>query len=140
MLINASLGAIMKNMESIEDIDSIESIKNDDHIDDVKSVKKMKIMIDGVFYSKEILDFEKILKNIADMLGNDVIVRSLEFPEIGAVVGDTYYYRCGFTLDKELKECNSIPSRAELDEIKNKIAKLFPNNTIIYSLNCEIYE
>ncbi len=97
----------------------------------------MKIMIDGVFYNKEIIDFEKILRGILKIVGEDIITRSLEFPEIGAVVGDTYYYRCGFTLDKEIDE---MLSRAELDEIKEKIKNLFPEDTIVYSLNCEIYE
>ena len=94
-------------------------------------------MIDGVFYNKEIIDFENILKGIIEIVGEDIITRSLEFPEIGAVVGDTYYYRCGFTLDKEIDE---MLSRAELDEIKEKIKNLFPEDTIVYSLNCEIYE
>ncbi|WP_421077614.1 hypothetical protein Mjas_07850 [Methanothermococcus sp. Ax23] len=97
----------------------------------------MKIMIDGVFYNKEIIDFENILKGIIEIVGEDIITRSLEFPEIGAVVGDTYYYRCGFTLDKEIDE---MLSSAELDEIKEKIKNLFPEDTIVYSLNCEIYE
>ncbi len=97
----------------------------------------MKIMIDGVFYNKNPVDFENILKRITDIVGNDVIVRSLEFPEIGAIVGDSYYYRCGFILDKKInKELN----REELDKLKNDIIKLFPNDTIIYTLNCEIYE
>ena len=99
--------------------------------------EKMKVMIDGVFYNKEIIDFENILKGIIEIVGEDIITRSLEFPEIGAVVGDTYYYRCGFTLDKEIDE---MLSRAELDEIKEKIKNLFPEDTIVYSLNCEIYE
>ena len=94
-------------------------------------------MIDGVFYNKEIIDFENLLKGIIEIVGEDIITRSLEFPEIGAVVGDTYYYRCGFTLDKEIDE---MLSRAELDEIKEKIKNLFPEDTIVYSLNCEIYE
>ena len=97
----------------------------------------MKIMIDGVFYNKEVIDFESILKGIMGIVGEDVITRSLEFPEIGAVVGDTYYYRCGFTLDKEIDEESS---GEELDKIKEDIIKLFPKDTIVYSLNCEIYE
>ncbi|AEH07486.1 hypothetical protein [Methanothermococcus okinawensis] len=97
----------------------------------------MKIMIDGVFYNKEVINFENILKEILNILGEDVIARSVEFPEIGAVIGDTYYYRCGFTLDKEI---DKSLSRAELDEIKEKIKKLFPEDTYVYSLNCEIYE
>ena len=59
----------------------------------------MKIMINGVFYTKEKIDFKKILEEVVKILGEDVVARSIEFPEIGAVVGDTYYYRCGFALE-----------------------------------------
>lgn len=97
----------------------------------------MKLMIDGVFYNREVIDFESIMRGIMGIVGEDIITRSLEFPEIGAVVGDTYYYRCGFTLDKEL---NERLDREELDKIKGDIIKLFPKDTLIYSLNCEIYE
>jgi len=95
----------------------------------------MKLCVDGVFYSKEPLDFKKILEEIVEILGEDVKVLSLEFPEIAAIVEDAYYYRCGFMLDKELKE--EIP-KEELNEIKEKIKKLFPEDTIIYTLNCEV--
>ncbi|AEF95608.1 hypothetical protein [Methanotorris igneus] len=95
----------------------------------------MKLCVDGVFYSREPLNFKKILEGIVEILGEDVKVLSLEFPEIAAIVGDTYYYRCGFMLDKELEE--EIPED-ELKKIKEKIKKLFPEDTIIYTLNCEI--
>lgn len=97
----------------------------------------MKIMIDGVFYTKEKIDFKKILEGIVEILGEDVVVRSLEFPEIGMVVGDTYYYRCGFTLDKEVKY---KPEERELKEIRERIKKLFPKGTIVYTLKCELDE
>ena len=97
----------------------------------------MKIMIDGVFYNKEIIDFKGILNGIIEIVGEDVVSRNLEFPEIGAIVGDTYYYRCGFILDKEVE---NKPSDEELKEIKEKIKNLFPKDTIIYTLNCEVYE
>ncbi|MBW9222351.1 hypothetical protein KKP97_04805 [Methanothermococcus sp. SCGC AD-155-C09] len=97
----------------------------------------MKIMIDGVFYNKEIIDFKEILNGIIEIVGEDVISRNLEFPEIGAIVGDTYYYRCGFILDKEVE---NKPSDEELKEIKEKIKNLFPKDTLIYTLNCEVYE
>ena len=97
----------------------------------------MKIMIDGVFYNKEIIDFKEILNGIIEIVGEDVVSRNLEFPEIGAIVGDTYYYRCGFILDKEVE---NKPSDKELKEIKEKIKNLFPKDTIIYTLNCEVYE
>ncbi|MBW9223721.1 hypothetical protein KKP90_03970 [Methanothermococcus sp. SCGC AD-155-E23] len=97
----------------------------------------MKIMIDGVFYTREKIDFKRILEGILEILGEDVVVRSLEFPEIGMVVGDTYYYRCGFTLDKEVKY---RPEEEELREIREKIKNLFPKDTIVYSLKCELYE
>ena len=64
----------------------------------------MKLCVDGVFYSREPLDFKKILEEIVEILGEDVKVLSLEFPEIAAIVEDAYYYRCGFMLDKELEE------------------------------------
>ena len=97
----------------------------------------MKIMIDGVFYNKEIIDFKGILNGIIEIVGEDVVSRNLEFPEIGAIVGDTYYYRCGFILDKEVE---NKPSDKELREIKEKIKNLFPKDTLIYTLNCEVYE
>lgn len=97
----------------------------------------MKIMIDGVFYTKEKIDFKKILEGMVEILGEDVVVRSLEFPEIGMVVGDTYYYRCGFTLDKEVKY---KPEERELKEIRERIKKLFPKGTIVYTLKCELDE
>lgn len=97
----------------------------------------MKIMIDGVFYTKEKIDFKKILEGIVEILGEDVVVRSIEFPEIGMVVGDTYYYRCGFTLDKEVKY---KPEERELKEIRERIKKLFPKGTIVYTLKCELDE
>ena len=97
----------------------------------------MKIMIDGVFYNKEIIDFKGILNGIIEIVGEDVVSRNLEFPEIGAIVGDTYYYRCGFILDKEVE---NKPSDEELKEIKEKIKNLFPKDTLIYTLNCEVYE
>ncbi|HIQ32215.1 MAG TPA: hypothetical protein EYH55_01880 [Methanothermococcus okinawensis] len=97
----------------------------------------MKIMIDGVFYTREKIDFKRVLEGILEILGDDVVVRSLEFPEIGMVVGDTYYYRCGFTLDKEVKY---RPKEEELREIREKIRNLFPEDTIVYSLKCELYE
>ncbi|EHP83677.1 hypothetical protein MetfoDRAFT_1914 [Methanotorris formicicus Mc-S-70] len=75
------------------------------------------------------------MEEIVEILGEDVKVLSLEFPEIAAIVEDTYYYRCGFMLDKELEE--EIPED-ELKRIKEKIKKLFPEDTIIYTLNCEI--
>lgn len=97
----------------------------------------MKIMIDGVFYTKEKIDFKKILEGMVEILGEDVVVRSIEFPEIGMVVGDTYYYRCGFTLDKEVKY---KPEERELKEIRERIKKLFPKGTIVYTLKCELDE
>jgi len=97
----------------------------------------MKIMIDGVFYTKEKIDFKKILEDIVKIVGEDVVVRSIEFPEIGAIVGDTYYYRCGFTLDKEVKH---RPEDRELEEMREKIKNLFPKDTVVYSLKCELYE
>jgi len=100
-------------------------------------VKKMKIMVDGVFYNDKIIDFKEIMKKVAKELGEDVIVRSLELPEIGAIYEDSYYYRCGFTLDKEITE---KVDKEELDRIKKKIISLFPENTSVYSLICEIYE
>ncbi len=95
----------------------------------------MKIMIDGVFYNKEIINFKEIINKILEELGEEVIVRSLEFPEIGAIYEDTYFYRCGFTLDLPIKK---EISNEELKEIKEKIKLLFPKDTSIYSLNCEI--
>ncbi|AXI25396.1 hypothetical protein CFE53_04305 [Methanofervidicoccus sp. A16] len=97
----------------------------------------MKIMIDGVFYTKEKIDFKKILEDIVKIVGEDVVVRSIEFPEIGAIVGDAYYYRCGFTLDKEVKH---RPEDRELEEMREKIKNLFPKDTVVYSLKCELYE
>ena len=97
----------------------------------------MKIMIDGVFYTKEKIDFKKILEEIVRILGKDVIARSIEFPEIGMVVGGIHYYRCGFTLDKEVKY---KPKEKELEEIREKIKSLFPKDTVVYSLKCELYE
>ncbi|ABR56083.1 conserved hypothetical protein [Methanococcus aeolicus Nankai-3] len=97
----------------------------------------MKIMIDGVFYNDEMIDFKKIMKNLVKELGDAVIVRSLELPEIGAIYEDSYYYRCGFTLDKEITE---KMDKEELDKLKEKIISLFPENTSVYSLICEIYE
>jgi len=97
----------------------------------------MKIMIDGVFYTKEKIDFKKILEEIVKILGEDVVVRSLEFPEVGMIVGDTYYYRCGFCLDKEIEY---KPEERELKEIEEKIKRLFPRDTIVYTLKCELYQ
>ena len=92
-------------------------------------------MIDGVFYNKYRLDFNKILNDISKILGDDVKVRSLEYPEISAIIGDDYYYRCGFTLDKKVDRTYGWE---ELDEIKKKISELFPEDTYIYTLNCEV--
>lgn len=95
----------------------------------------MKIAVDGVFYTKENIDFEKILKEIVDILGEDVRVQSVEFPEIAAIFENDYYYRAGFMLDKEVDE--ELPEH-ELKDIKEKIKKLFPEGTVIYTLTCEI--
>ncbi|ABR54749.1 conserved hypothetical protein [Methanococcus vannielii SB] len=95
----------------------------------------MKIMIDGVFYNPEPIDFQKILQRLVEILGEDLKVLSLEFPELAAIYEPECYYRSGFCLDKEIEvELTEM----ELKEIREKIIKEFPRDTIVYSLNCEI--
>jgi hypothetical protein len=92
-------------------------------------------MIDGVFYNPEPIDFQKILQRLVEILGEDLKVLSLEFPELAAIYEPECYYRSGFCLDKEIEvELTEM----ELKEIREKIIKEFPRDTIVYSLNCEI--
>ncbi|MBP2172169.1 hypothetical protein [Methanococcus voltae] len=97
----------------------------------------MKLMIDGVFYNKEIIDFENILKDIVGILGEESRVVSLEFPEVAMIMENTYYHRTGFSLDKELADDETI-SDENRDEIVDKIKNLFPEGTIVYGLKCEV--
>lgn len=98
-------------------------------------VVTMKIMIDGVFYNPEQIEFQKILEKLVEILGEDLKVLSLEFPELAAIYEPDCYYRSGFCLDKEIDE---ELTEKELCEIREKIIKEFPEGTIVYSLKCEI--
>ncbi|AVB76687.1 hypothetical protein [Methanococcus maripaludis] len=95
----------------------------------------MKMMIDGVFYNPEKIDFENVLQKLVEILGEDLKVLSLEFPEFAAIYEPDCYYRSGFCLDKEIDEELSIE---ELAKIKEEIIAAFPEDTIVYSLMCEI--
>ncbi|MCS3900556.1 hypothetical protein [Methanococcus voltae] len=97
----------------------------------------MKLMVDGVFYNKEVIDFENILKGIVNILGEDSRVVSIEFPEVAMIMENTYYHRTGFSLDKELNEDEKITDENR-DEIIIKIKDLFPQDTIVYGLKCEV--
>ncbi|ABO34362.1 conserved hypothetical protein [Methanococcus maripaludis C5] len=95
----------------------------------------MKMMIDGVFYNPEEIDFEGVLQKLVELLGEELKVLSLEFPEFAAIYEPECYYRSGFCLDKEVdKEL----SNDELAKIREEIIAVFPEGTIVYSLKCEI--
>ncbi|WP_459201368.1 hypothetical protein [Methanococcus sp. CF] len=95
----------------------------------------MKMMIDGVFYNPEEIDFKGVLQKLVEILGEDLKVLSLEFPEFAAIYEPDCYYRSGFCLDKEIdKELSS----EELSKIRDEIIAAFPQGTIVYSLKCEI--
>ena len=95
----------------------------------------MKMMIDGVFYNPEKIDFESVLEKLVEILGEDLKVLSLEFPEFEAIYDPDCYYRSGFCLDKEV-DCEL--SNEELAKIREEIIAVFPEDTIVYSLKCEI--
>ncbi|CAB3288445.1 conserved protein of unknown function [Methanocaldococcus lauensis] len=94
----------------------------------------MKLAVDAVFYVREGFNFEKAFKEVLKILGEDVKILSVEYPELALISEEGYYYRCGFMIDKKL---DRELSREEIDEIKEKIKKLFENE-IIYTLTCEI--
>ncbi|XRO77656.1 hypothetical protein ACO3UB_05925 [Methanocaldococcus sp. 16A] len=94
----------------------------------------MKLAVDAVFYVREGFNFEKAFKEVLKILGDDVKILSVEYPELALISENGYYYRCGFMLDKELKE---ELDREEINKIKEKIKKLFEDE-IIYTLTCEI--
>ncbi|ADC69731.1 conserved hypothetical protein [Methanocaldococcus sp. FS406-22] len=94
----------------------------------------MKLAVDAVFYVREGFNFEKAFKEVLKILGEDVKILSIEYPELALISEDSYYYRCGFMLDKELKE---ELDREEIEKIKEKIKKLFEDE-IIYTLTCEV--
>ncbi|WP_423793245.1 hypothetical protein ACPB8Q_03270 [Methanocaldococcus indicus] len=96
----------------------------------------MKLAIDGVFYVKEGFNFEKVLKEILKILGEDTKILSVEYPELALISEFGYYYRCGFMFDKPLKE---KPSKEEIENIKRKIEELFKDE-IIYTLTCEVLD
>ena len=89
----------------------------------------MKLAVDAVFYVREGFNFEKAFKEVLKILGEDVKILSIEYPELALISEDSYYYRCGFMLDKELKE---ELNREEIEKIKEKI-KEQPKNVIFAS-------
>ncbi len=94
----------------------------------------MKLAVDGVFYVREGFDFNKAFKEILKLLGEDTKILSVEYPELALISEFGYYYRCGFILDKPLKE---KLTEEDLNKIREKIRELFKDE-IIYSLKCEI--
>ena len=45
----------------------------------------MKLAVDAVFYVREGFNFEKAFKEVLKILGEDVKILSVEYPELGSV-------------------------------------------------------
>ncbi|NPA63199.1 MAG: hypothetical protein GXN95_06585 [Methanococci archaeon] len=94
----------------------------------------MKLAVDCVFYVKEGFNFEKAFKEVLNLLGEDVEILSVEYPELALISEDKYFYRCGFMLDKKL---DRELSEEEKEAIREKIREIFKDE-IIYTLTCEV--
>ncbi|ADG14079.1 hypothetical protein [Methanocaldococcus infernus] len=90
-----------------------------------------KLAVDAVIYVREGFNFDEAFNKVLEILGEDVKIISLERPELALFYDDQYFYRCGFMLDKELKE------EVDVEKIREKLKDIFKDE-IIYTLTCEI--